>query len=235
MVSSISDREGVGSASKNAESLDSWPRTNRDIHSGHGDTSSGRACSRSLNCSEDYGCVFGAGLRGLRNPYRLRAGAQSVVSQYFFIAKGGFLNHVLFLPVLVIACCLAGSAAAQQGSNVIQRGLEAYVKGGNASEAVQAWLKGSALEGNTQATSQANAMRQIEDFYGKPESYQLLGEHSISDRARIIYFVINYSKGPAFGRMQVYKRENGDWVSTEFRFHTDAAQVLPNHLALGVK
>jgi hypothetical protein len=128
--------------------------------------------------------------------------------------------------------CFAVAASSPAG--VAQRGLDAYLKG-DASAAVNGWLQGGALENNPQALTQANSMRQIEDFYGKPVSYQMLGEHSISERARMVYFVINYAKGPAFARMQVYQVGSGQWVSTDFKFHTEAAQVLPAHMATGAR
>ena len=139
------------------------------------------------------------------------------------------------LATLALVACASWSAVASPtATGVVQRGLDAYLKE-DASAAVRGWLRGSALENNPQATTQANALRQIEDFYGKPESYQVLGEHAISERSRMVYFVINYAKGPAFARMQVYRLGSAEWVSTEFRFHTEAAQVLPNHLALGAR
>lgn len=126
------------------------------------------------------------------------------------------------------------SFAASTAVGVAERGLAAYAKE-DAAAAVRGWLQGSALEGNPQALTQANSLRQVEDFYGKVESSQIVGEHGISERSRMVYFVINYVKGPAYGRMQVYRLASGQWVSTEFKFHTEAAQVLPTHIALGAK
>ena len=127
-----------------------------------------------------------------------------------------------------------GASAATTPAGVVQRGLDAYIKE-DAAACIKGWLQGSALEGNPQASTQANSLRQVEDFYGKPESYQVLGEHSIADRTKMVYFSVNFAKGPAFGRIQVFRLASGLWVSTEFRFHTDAAQVLPAHLAQGLR
>ena len=122
--------------------------------------------------------------------------------------------------------------AASSAIGVAERGLAAYVKE-DATAAVRGWLQGSALEGNTQAMTQANSLRQVEDFYGKAESFQILSDHGISERSRMVYFVINYAKGPAYARMQAYRLTSGQWVSTEFKFHTEAAQIFPAHIALG--
>ena len=135
---------------------------------------------------------------------------------------------------LALSLFALSGLAAPSAVGVAERGLALYVKEG-AAAAVRGWLQGSALEGNPQAMTQANSLRQVEDFYGKAESFQIVGEHGISDRSRMVYFVINYAKGPAYGRMQVYRLASGQWVSTEFKFHTEAAQVFPNHIALGAK
>ena len=141
------------------------------------------------------------------------------------------MSKLLAFALLLLA---ASAQASSTPAGVVQRGLDAYLKG-DAVAAVKGWLEGSALEGNPQASTQANSLRQVEDFYGKPESYQLLGEHQIAERARMIYFAVNYTKGVAFLRFQVYRLASGQWVSTEFRFHTDANQVLPAHLAVGAR
>ena len=144
-------------------------------------------------------------------------------------------NSIAAATVVFVALATQVPAiAASSPSGVAQRGLDAYLKE-DATAAVRGWLQGSALEGNPQAMTQANSMRQIEDFYGKPESYQMLGEHAISERASMVYFTINFAKGPAFGRMQVFRLTSGQWVGTEFKFHTEAAQVLPSHLSLGTR
>jgi hypothetical protein len=112
---------------------------------------------------------------------------------------------------------------------LVERGMSAYLSG-DASAAIKAWVKGSALESNTQALSQANFLRQIEDFYGKPQSIDILKEVVLSPRSQLIYCAVNYEKGIAYARFQAYRTESGAWISTEFRFHTEASQVLPTSL-----
>ena len=142
-------------------------------------------------------------------------------------------KHVIGL-IAALALFAQPTWASSTAVGVAERGLDAYLKEG-AAAAVRGWLVGSALEGNPQALTQANSLRQVEDFYGRLESFSILGEHAISERSRMVYFALNFAKGPAFGRMQVYRLGSGQWVSTEFKFHTEAAQVLPAHIALGVK
>jgi hypothetical protein len=122
----------------------------------------------------------------------------------------------------------ATSAHAQYTSaaGVFRAGAEVYVKEG-ATAATQAWVKGSALEGNTQALSQSNMLRQIEDFYGKPVGFEFVAEHPVSPKVQMVYAVIHFAKGPLFCRFQAYEAAPKQWVATEFKFHTEATQVFP--------
>jgi hypothetical protein len=130
------------------------------------------------------------------------------------------------LGLLWLGHCLAQQASPQAA---VEIGATAYFKDG-ASAAVSAWLKGSALEGNTQATSQANSLRQIEDFYGKPEGIDFIAENAISKRSKVILAVINYQKGPLFARFFAYQLKNGTWVLTQFQFQTEANAIFPEHV-----
>ena len=132
----------------------------------------------------------------------------------------------------LLAFSATASAQAPSARALFEQGAQAYLKDG-ANAAIAAWLKGSALEGNTQATSQANTLRQIEDFYGKPESFEVLLENKLSDRSNIILAVLNYQKGGLYARFQVFRLASGSWVITEFKLHTEAAVLFPNSALYG--
>lgn len=140
------------------------------------------------------------------------------------------------LSVVLVLCSsfLTSSVlAADPGAKaLVEHGLSAYLSGGP-DAAIKAWLKGSGMEGNTQALTQANSLRQIEDFYGKPESYDIVKENAISPRSQMVVFAINHAKGVVFGRFQAYRTKSGAWVTTEFKFHTEAAAVLPPEMVFG--
>jgi hypothetical protein len=140
----------------------------------------------------------------------------------------------LLVAVGITLSIFSTNCLAQQpgGRHLVERGVNAYVKDG-ADAAVKAWLKGSALETNTQALTQANTLRQVEDFYGKPEGLDIIKEHSISPRSQMIVFAINYAKGILYGRFQAYQIKSGNWVVTEFKFHTEAAALLPPEMTIG--
>lgn len=111
----------------------------------------------------------------------------------------------------------------------VENGMKAY-KQGTAADAIRAWIKGSALEGNPQALTQANSLRQIEDFYGKPIGMDVVKEYEAGPRVRVLYLTFNYEKGAAFAKFQLYQAPNGEWVATQFLFHTDATQIFPQCL-----
>jgi hypothetical protein len=141
--------------------------------------------------------------------------------------------RLLSFAALLLGIAGLSPSYAQTGPDspkaLVESGMSAYLSG-DASAAIKAWVKGSALESNTQALSQANFLRQIEDFYGKPQSIDILKEVVLSPRSHLIYFALNYEKGIAYGRLQAYRTGSGAWISTEFRFHTEASQVLPTSL-----
>ncbi|MBK7014761.1 MAG: hypothetical protein IPH39_04095 [Sulfuritalea sp.] len=144
---------------------------------------------------------------------------------------------LLRLVVLVFLTVAAQSTLAQGMSTaraLVERGLNAYLADG-ATAAIQGWTKGSSLEGNTQTLAQANGLRQIEDYYGKPESFNILRENAIGPRSQMVVFSVNFNKGIMFGRFQAYQTKAGEWVATEFKFHTEAAMLLPAELVYDLK
>lgn len=140
------------------------------------------------------------------------------------------LQLVFFLSLALVST--ASHAEQPSAKALVESGLSAYLKEGP-DVAIKTWIKGSAMEGSKQALTQANSLRQIEDFYGKPESYDFLKENQISSRSKMIVFAINHAKGVVFGRFMVYQTKSGEWVSAEFQFHTEAAALLPSEMVFG--
>ena len=130
--------------------------------------------------------------------------------------------------VLIVALGLPAATVAQtaDGPKAI---VEAYLKG-DAAAAMREWVKGSFMESNPQAMSQANSLRQIEDFYGKPQGYDLVKEATITPRAKTVYFTLNFERGIAFARLNAYRKDDGTWITTSLFFHTEAPQVFPSSL-----
>ncbi len=138
-------------------------------------------------------------------------------------------NIVLLIALLLPAVSFG---AGQTAEGIVENGLNAY-KNKGAKSAMGAWVKGSGLENSKAALSQANALLQIEEFYGPYESHEIIKTHKISRRSKMILFVMNYKKGIAYGKFQAYKSSKSGWVATEFKFHTEAAKVWPAYSVYG--
>jgi hypothetical protein len=147
-----------------------------------------------------------------------------------YISKGISMRILILMLALMVP--LAAVAENDEATLIVKRGLEAYAKGG-AKAAIESWIKGSGLEGSKEALSQANVLRQVEDYYGEYEGYDIVKDHKISERVHMVIFTMNYKKGPLFGRFQSYRSNSGQWVATEFKFHTEAAVILPNSVVYG--
>jgi hypothetical protein len=108
---------------------------------------------------------------------------------------------------------------------IIASGLQAY-KDKGPDEAVRAWIKGSALDGNKDALTQANNMRQFQDFYGAYRSFEVISTRNISSKTQVIYMVLEYDKGPIFAKFIIY-RPDKDWIMVNFKFNTKEDVILP--------
>ena len=142
------------------------------------------------------------------------------------------MKRILIITILLFSNTVF--ATNKTAEDLIVSGLTAYQNTG-ARSAIEAWIKGSGLEGSKEALSQANTIKQIEDFYGTYESYEIVKSHKISKRSTLVQFVMNFSKGITYVRFQAYKTKSGNWVATEFKFHTEATQVWPTTDVYGNK
>jgi hypothetical protein len=115
--------------------------------------------------------------------------------------------------------------ATQAVPKIVQTGLDAY-KANGADAAIKAWLKGSALEGEKQATSQAASFKQIENYYASYKSWEIVQVKDISKSTKIVYLVMNFQRGPVFASFVCYKADP-DWVLPTFNFNTKPEAVFP--------
>ena len=136
----------------------------------------------------------------------------------------------IILASLLILCSV--NILAADGSDLVKRGLEAYKKSGSL-DAINVWLKGGGLEGSKAALAQVGSFAQIESYYGKYEGYEIKKVNGISEKSQMILYVMHFHNGPAYGRFQTFKKTDGTWVATEFKFHTEAALVWPSELVFG--
>jgi hypothetical protein len=132
---------------------------------------------------------------------------------------------LLFLTF--VPCIRAGAPATDSDEvpKVIVSGLDAY-KAEGPDAAVKAWIKGSPVEGSKEALSQANNLRQVQDFYGTYKTFHLIQSRNLGPTSRMVYLVLDYEKGPLFAKFLVFRAEQG-WIVASFSFNTHPEAILP--------
>ncbi|MGA3055757.1 MAG: hypothetical protein ABSD63_16245 [Candidatus Korobacteraceae bacterium] len=135
----------------------------------------------------------------------------------------------LFFVPLVSAAQTSGpkeKVASESLPPIVVLGLEAY-KSSGPEEAVQAWIKGSAIDGSKDALSQTNLLRQIQDYYGAYRAFEIVSTKDLSPKTRVIYLVLDFEKGPLFAKFVVY-RSGQAWILAYFNFNTKEELVFPS-------
>jgi hypothetical protein len=109
---------------------------------------------------------------------------------------------------------------------ILLSGFEAYkVQGPDA--ALKAWIKGSAIDGSREALSQANNLRQIQDFYGPYKGFHVIQTRNLTPSTRVVYLTVDFDKGPLFAKFTLYQAESG-WIVVNFIFNTKEEVILPH-------
>ena len=111
---------------------------------------------------------------------------------------------------------------------ILLSGLDAY-KAEGADAAIKAWIKGSSLEGSKDVLSEANILRQVQDFYGSYKNFELIHTRNLTPSIKIIYLALDYERGPLFAKFVVYQKEQA-WILTGFTFNTKEELVIPPSL-----
>jgi hypothetical protein len=93
--------------------------------------------------------------------------------------------------------------------------------------AVQAWIKDSAIEQHNEPLPQVDALRQAPRYYGVYRNFEFLGVQDLSMRVREVYLVMNYDRGPLFGRFLCFRSEDHGWVVLNFDFNIRPEAILP--------
>ncbi|HXZ13309.1 MAG TPA: hypothetical protein VEG64_13050 [Candidatus Sulfotelmatobacter sp.] len=132
---------------------------------------------------------------------------------------------VLLLTVAQSLTTGAQESAIGEIPKYLTIGMEAY-KAEGADAAVKAWIKGSPIDGSKDALSQANVLRQVQDYYGAYKAFEVIRSTNLSTNIRLTYVSINFDKGPLFAKFLSYRSEQG-WILTNFAFNTKPENILP--------
>ena len=139
--------------------------------------------------------------------------------------------YTLAIGLFLLTCGQSVRAASSQpGTDEIPKillsGMEAY-KAEGPEAAIKAWIKGSSIEGSKDALSQANVLRQIQDFYGAFKSFDLISSRNLTPATRVVYLALDYEKGPLFAKFVIY-RSDQSWIVVNFAFNTKEELIIPN-------
>jgi len=146
------------------------------------------------------------------------------------------IGRLAAVAALLLTTCLALPAYAANGKATdvpqpFSQALSMYKKEG-IPEFMAALVSGSPLEGNREMRQQEQVLEKIEAYYGRYQSYDILRVNKLSDSTRLIYFLLNYEKGPVFGTLTAFKSGDRETI-TSFQFHTKAEKIFPESLLIG--
>jgi len=132
---------------------------------------------------------------------------------------------LLLLQLPAVAQTLIKTEGAADLPPVILSGLQAY-KDKGPDEAVRIWIKDGPLDGSKEALSEADNLRQVQNFYGAYQFFEVISAYEIGRRTRTFYLVLDFENGPLFAKFVVYQT-NHRWILTSFNFNTKEEMILP--------
>lgn len=126
----------------------------------------------------------------------------------------------LVLSGSVFAADICGEAEAQ-----FQEAVNVYKKEGGTAF-MKRILKNGPLEKDTRSLSQAQALGQIEQFFGSIASASILSTKPLGTKSCYIIGILEYENGPAFAVANYYKGSKGVGATSMF-FKTEPESILP--------
>lgn len=140
------------------------------------------------------------------------------------------------VAALLLTACLASPVYAADGNSTdiprpLTQALSVYKKEGIPGF-MTTLMRGSPLEGNQEIRQQVQVLEKLESYYGHYQSYDVVRVNRLSESTRLIYFLLNYEKGPVFGMLTAFKDGDRETI-TSFQFHTKAEKIFPESLLVG--
>ena len=135
------------------------------------------------------------------------------------------------LATALICALIFTTSVSQAADKIIVDGFNDWAKGGSTA-AFNTWAKGGPLDGSKEIMAQASQFGQISTYYGKYTGFEIMDESIIGKNSKVVYAMLNLELGALFGRFILYRKTNGEWVSSNFKFHTDLDAIWPHELVL---
>ena len=132
---------------------------------------------------------------------------------------------------LAICCVLFGGSVSaadicSEAEIQFQEAVSVYKKEGGVAF-MKRVLKNGPLEADTRSLSQAQALGQIEQFFGPLGSASILSKRALGAKSCYIIGILEYENGPAFAVANYYKGARGVGA-TSMSFKTEPESILPN-------
>ena len=108
--------------------------------------------------------------------------------------------------------------------------VEVYVKEGSTAF-MKRVLKNGPLERDTRSLSQAQALGQIEQFFGPLKSASVLSTKALGAKSCYIIGILEYENGPAFAVANYYSGSKGIGATSMF-FQTEPEKILPKEFLI---
>lgn len=140
------------------------------------------------------------------------------------------MEWLIRFQIVAVIFCMAGLANAGQKLEMpvplVEAGIAYKNKGSD--RFMPTLIRGSRLQSTDNTSlSQANTMlRAIEAHYGRFLGIEMIGAVSVSESTRVVYFVINYERGPLYGVADLYKTKREEIV-TNSNVNTELGQIVP--------
>ena len=140
-------------------------------------------------------------------------------------------NLIAVVLQLTVALTVLSEDKEANVPDIVTVGVTAYEKG-TADAAVDAWVRGSAIEHDPkQREALVNGLNNIQRLYGARIGWELIRVVKFSPSCWRVYGVVRYEKGPAYVLFDCYK--TSDWILNDFEVNVSADKLLPAGLLAG--
>lgn len=140
--------------------------------------------------------------------------------------KGIVMKRMFLIAVLSVLSITSYAADVCDGaSKEFAAAVEVYKKEGGAAF-MKRVLKNGPLEKDTRSLSQAQALGQIEQFFGPLKGSSVLSTKTLGTKSCYIIGVLEYENGPAFAVANYYSGSRGIGATSMF-FQTEPEKILP--------
>lgn len=112
---------------------------------------------------------------------------------------------------------------------------EAY-KSEGANAFLPTLVKGSRLLNTNDASfvQATHMLNEIESLYGSYLGLELVSSIPIAPSTRVVYFILNYERGPLYGVLSAYKTTHGEIV-TSSNVNTELLQIIPADVVADIR